>query len=148
MVAQNSKMDARAIKPLQSVDAAGDNGNVAPQQAGGGKDGCTGRVQAPVAPGSTPPAAGDTPSSEEVENTKQLVAEAVDHMDGTLAVEPCAASEQPAVDSRPQAVLDVVANNQNEEQEAPKSTIADQIEESGNNRTDSELARSSGQVGT
>ncbi len=39
MVAQNSKMDARAIKPLQSVDAAGDNGNVAPQQAGGGKDG-------------------------------------------------------------------------------------------------------------
>ena len=69
-VAQNSKMDARAIIPLQLVDAAGDNGNVAQEQAGGGKDGCTGRVQAPVAPGSTSPAAGEMPSSEEVERMK------------------------------------------------------------------------------
>ena len=62
MVAQNSKMDAGPIKPLQSVDAAEDTGNVAPQQAGGDKDGRTGPVQAPVAPGSTLPAAWDTPS--------------------------------------------------------------------------------------
>jgi hypothetical protein len=82
------------------------------------------------------------------ENTKRPVAEAADHTDGTLAVEPCAALEQPAVDSRPQAVLDVVVNTQDEEQGAPKSTVADQIEESGNNRTDSELVPSSGQVGT
>jgi hypothetical protein len=83
-------MDAPAIKPLQPVDAAGDNGNVAPQQAGGGKDGCTGRVQAPpVAPGSTPPAAVDTPSSEEVEDTKRVVAEVAGSRDCTLAEEPC-----------------------------------------------------------
>jgi hypothetical protein len=105
----------------------------------------------PLAPGSRPLAGGERPPSVDeavAENTKQPVAEAVDHTDGTLAVGASAASEQPAVDSRLQAVLDVVANNQDEEQGAPKSTVADQIEESGNNRTDSELAPSYGQVGT
>ncbi len=100
MVAQNSKMDARAIKPLQSVDAAGDNGNVAPQQAGGGKDGCTGRVQAPVAPGSTPPAAVDMPSSEGVPKTKHAVAEQAADTDCTLAEAPCTGWGEPAVGSR------------------------------------------------
>ncbi len=100
MVAQNSKMDAGPIKPLQSVDAAGDNGNVAQQQAGGGKDGRTGRVQAPVAPGSTPPAAVDMPSSEGVPKTKHAVAEQAADTDCTLAEAPCTGWGGPAVGSR------------------------------------------------
>ncbi len=79
MVAQNSKMDAGPIKPLQLVDAAEDTGNVAPQQAGGGTDGCTVRAQPPVAPGSTPSASGDTPSSAEGDESDHIVAVAVDH---------------------------------------------------------------------
>jgi hypothetical protein len=115
-------MDAPAIKPLQPVDAAGDHGNVAPQQAEGGKDGCTGRVQAPVAPGSTPPAAVDTPSSEEVEHTNRVVVEVAGSRDCTLAEEPCTGWGEPAVGSRQEAALEVLADSQDGEQGAQKST--------------------------
>jgi hypothetical protein len=50
--------------------------------------------------------------------------------------------------SRPQAALEVPNGSLDEEQGVLRSTVADQIEESGNNRMDSELAPSSGQVGT
>jgi hypothetical protein len=103
----------------------GGNGNVAPQQAGGGKDGSTGRVQAPVAPGSTPLAAGDMPSSEEVEQMKWQVADEAGRRDGTWAAEePCTGRGGPAVDSKPQAALEaVLADSQDEEEQqgAPKS---------------------------
>jgi hypothetical protein len=145
MVAQNSKMDAGPIKPLQSVDAAEDTGNVAPQQAGGDKDGRTGRVQAPVAPGSTPPAAWDTPSSEEVEQTKRPVAgEAGGHRDGTWAEEPCTGWGGPAVGSRPQAVLEVLVDSQDKEQGGPKSTESEMLVAPASKRRDSVPAPSLG----
>ena len=133
-----------SVKPLQLVDAAGDNGNVAPQQAGGGKDGRTGQVQAPVAPGSTPPAAGETLSSEEVEQRKLQVAEQAGHRDGTWAEEPCTGWEGPAVGSRLQAVLEVLADNQDEEQGGLKSAESEMFVAPASKRRDSVPAPSLG----
>jgi hypothetical protein len=49
-------------------------------------------------------------------------------MDGTLAEEPCTGWGEPAVDSRPQAVLEVLADSQDEAQEgAPKSTDSETL---------------------
>jgi hypothetical protein len=90
-------------------------GNVPPQPVGGGKDGRIEPVQAPVAPGNTGAAGWETPSSEEVDPTKRPVAEQAVDRDGTLAEEPCTAWEEPAVDSRPQAVLGVLAGSPDDE---------------------------------
>jgi hypothetical protein len=49
--------------------------------------------------------------------------------DDTLAPEPCDVLVQPAVDSRPQAVLEVPNDTQDEQQEAPKSMEAEKLVE-------------------